>query len=140
MKIKINFLAISSQWNDGVNPVISINKRSRTLNTSHFTDKIRFTVIDNRVALLPDDNMDPAIAIAWTTAADSNILRVSKVAVLADDNMDPAIAIAWTTAADSNMLRVNKVAVLADDNMDPAIAIAWTGWFQHDLGWGKKKN
>ena len=58
-------------------PCFSLNKRSKTLNTSHFIDKIRFTVIDNRVALLPDDNMDPAIATAWTTAADSNMLRVS---------------------------------------------------------------
>ena len=39
-------------------------------------DRIRFTVIENRVALTADDNMDPVISVPWTTAADGNGLRV----------------------------------------------------------------
>ena len=45
---------------------------------STIAGRIRFTVIENRVAATPDDNLDPVIAIAWSTAAQTDLLRVGK--------------------------------------------------------------
>jgi hypothetical protein len=50
---------------------------SRNKNIFFFhKDRIRYTVVENRVAPTPDDNLDISMSVAWSTAADSNNLRV----------------------------------------------------------------
>ncbi len=48
-------------------------------NKFFYEDRIRYTVVENRVAPTPDDNLDISMSVAWSTAADSNNLRVGAV-------------------------------------------------------------